>query len=130
MKKYKYLLIISLLLIINYSLVWASCDPENDRFWICKVTDTLKWNSSWSDENNFIEILDNIAWYIIGLFYFISVMLWIYAGFIILTSGWEDDRVKKWKNILIYVILWLIIIFLASQIINWVIDTLTETSNV
>jgi len=92
-------------------------------FWIDKVDDGLQ--NGWND---LVDTINNILWYIIGLFYFIAVAFWIYAGFTILTWAGDEEKMKKWKNILIYVVVGLIVIFLASQIVRWVITTLSDTS--
>ena len=86
------------------------------------VDDNLKW--WWND---LVSTVDNIAGYLIWLLYFIAVMIWIYWWFLVLTSWWEEDKVKKWRNYVIYMVLWLIIIFLASQIVHWVINVMTDT---
>lgn len=91
-------------------------------FWVERVTDNLRLG--WDD---LVWTIDNILGYIIGLFYFIAVIFGIYAGFLILTSGWDEERVKKWKKMFLYVLAWLILILLASQIIGFVISVLTDT---
>ena len=81
---------------------------------------TTKWDNI--TDGNFVDTLNNILWFIIGLLYFIAVLFALYGGFLILTAGWEEDRVKKWKTTLIQAVIGLIVIFLASQIISWVIS--------
>lgn len=92
-------------------------------FWIDKVDEGLQ---NWWDD--LVGTINNIMWYIIGLFYFIAVAFGIYAGFTILTGAGDEEKMKKWKNILIYVVVGLVVIFLASSIIRWVIATLSDTS--
>lgn len=109
--------------ILFYLLFINFCSAENAAtlFWIGRVDERyMNWDL------DFVSTVDNIFWYIIWLFYFIAVMLWIYWWFVILTSWWEDDKVTKWKNIVIYVVLWLIVIFLSSILIRWVIDILSD----
>ena len=50
----------------------------------------------------------------------VAVLFGLYGGFLILTAGGEDDKVKKGKTILIQVALGLVVIFLANSIIQWV----------
>ncbi|MDD5376714.1 MAG: hypothetical protein PHH16_01220 [Candidatus Gracilibacteria bacterium] len=50
----------------------------------------------------------------------IAVMYGLYGGFLILTAGGEDDKVKKGKTILIQVGIGLVVIFLANSIVQWV----------
>ena len=80
--------------------------------------------TSWDNitDWDFVWTLNNILWFIIGLLYFIAVAFALYGGFLILTAGGEEDRVKKWKTTLIQAVIGLIVIFLASQIISWVIS--------
>ena len=118
MKKYIYIL--GLFIFLTYNNVF--CDA-NSLFWIDKVDNSLKaW---WND---IVSWIDNIAGYLIWLFYFISVLIWIYGWFIILTSWWEEDKVKKWKNIIIFMVIWLIVVFLASQLVRWVISIMSNQS--
>jgi hypothetical protein len=45
----------------------------------------------------------------------------LYGGFQILTAGGDEEKVKKGKTTLIQAVIGLIVIFLASNIIRWVI---------
>ena len=95
----------------------------DDFFWTDKIEVDFKNN-----DIGLLTNINNIAWYIIGLLYFIAVVFAVYWWFKILTSWWDDEKVKKWKNIIIYVIIWLIVIFLASQFIHWIMNTMDETA--
>lgn len=120
-KKYAiYLLLILSLIFISDNV---SASDAGTLFWVNKIDSSLSgW---WS---NLVATVNNIAGYIIWLFYFIAVILWIYWWFLILVSWWDEEKVKKWKNIIIYVVLWLIVIFLASQLVNWVIGIMTNNA--
>ncbi len=50
----------------------------------------------------------------------------IYGGFTILTSGGDEDKVKKGKNLIIYVVIGLALVFLASQIVTWIIGIMSD----
>lgn len=50
----------------------------------------------------------------------IAVIYGLYGGFLMLTAGGEDDKVKKGKTILIQVGIGLVVIFLANSIVQWV----------
>lgn len=104
-----------------YAAYWAG--DAGTVFWIGKITPELQ-----NGGDDLVGTTNNILWYIIGLFYFIAVAFGIYAGFTILTGAGEEEKMKKWKNILIYVIVGLVVIFLASQIIRWVIGILSDTA--
>jgi len=99
---------------------WKLYAENNDIFGVNKINPILQ--NGWDD---LVSTADNILWYIIWLFYFIAVVVWIYGWFKILVSWWEEEKVKKWKNYLVYMIIWLVVIFLASIIVRWVIDVMT-----
>ena len=104
----------------SYWLAYAT--SASQLFWRDRVTSTLQWG--W---DNLIFTLDNILGFLIGLLYFISVVVVIYWWFLILVSGWDDDKLKKWKNLVIYALIWLIVIFLASNIVLWVVDVMSSS---
>jgi len=93
-----------------------------DLLWTDKIDD--KFKNGWVD---LVTKIDNILGYFIWLLYLISVVIVVWWGFLILTSGWEEEKVKSWKKYVIYALVWLVVIFLASQFINWIIDTMTAT---
>ncbi len=51
--------------------------------------------------------------------YLVAVLLGIWWGFNILTAAWDEGKVKKGKTILIQAIAWIVVIFLAGSIIDW-----------
>jgi len=56
----------------------------------------------------------------------VAVLFIIYAGFMILTAGWDDEKVKKGKSIIIQALIWIVIIFLAYSIVNWIFTFITK----
>lgn len=87
------------------------------------VSDDLK---SSDKDISLVVVIQNIVEYLIWLLYLIAIIFGLYSWVIILTASWEEERVKKWKSIMINVVLGLIVIFLSSVIINWVIDVMTS----
>ena len=73
-------------------------------------------------DGNLVNTLDLILGYFIGLLYFIAVLFALYGGFLILTAGGDEEKVKKGKTTLIQAVIGLAVIFLASQIVSWVIS--------
>jgi len=80
--------------------------------------------------NDFMTTLDNMFGYLLTFLYFIAVVFAVYGWFQILTAGWDDAAVKKWKTTLINAVIGLVVIFLSSIIIRWVIDLATGTNAV
>ena len=90
-------------------------------FWVERITENLQ-----NGGDDLVLTADNIFGYIIGLFYFIAMLFAIYGGFTILTSGWDEEKVKKGKNMIIYVVIGLALVFLASQIVTWIIGVMSD----
>jgi hypothetical protein len=67
---------------------------------------------------------------LIGNFMFflgiIAVCYGLYGGFLIMTAGGEDTKVKQGKTILIQVGIGLVVIFLANSIIQWVLGSILK----
>lgn len=69
-------------------------------------------------------VIQNWLTYITWFAYFVAIAMMIWGGFNIITSWGAEDKAKKWKTVLIQASAWLIVIFLASSLINWIISIL------
>jgi hypothetical protein len=75
--------------------------------WYDIVTTKCIWNARLDTvSDTFIQIINWMNWFI-GI---ITILLIIYAWFIILFSSWEEEKVKKAKNTLIYIAIWLFLL--------------------
>jgi hypothetical protein len=83
------------------------------------VNEWVKWTGSSLD-----TVLQNWLTYLVWFLYFVAIAMMIYWAFLIITAGWEEDRVKKGKTILIQAVAWLIVVFIANSIIVWLIQWL------
>ena len=111
------LIIYSLLLLFvdtSYASGWID-------FWGDNVSDWLKW---WNGD--LISTIQNMVWYLIWLLYLIALIINLYWGFSILTAGWDEEKVKKWRSTILRWVIGLIIIFLASTLVNWVITVMSS----
>ena len=77
-------------------------------------------------DGKLVETLNTILGYFIGLLYFIALLFALYGGFMILTAGGDEEKVKKGKTTLIQAVIGLAVIFLASQVVRWVIVAFTS----
>lgn len=88
-----------------------------------------QWTTTWDNGTNgaFIDTLNNMLGYLVGLLYFVAVVFALYGGFQILTAGWDEDKVKSGKTTLVNAVIGLVVIFLASIIVNWIISLASTT---
>jgi type IV secretory pathway VirB2 component (pilin) len=77
----------------------------------------------WSDKTADIVIQSWVA-YISTFLSIIAIIVILWAGFQILTSAWDEEKTKKWKTIIIQAVIWLLVIFIASSIVNLIITWL------
>jgi hypothetical protein len=56
--------------------------------------------------NHMVEFILIFAW---PVAIFFLILAWYYF----ITASWDEDRIKKWKNIIINVILWFIILLMS-----------------
>ena len=99
---------------------WASGTPES-TFGVNNA------NTVWSKLENqtLSEAIQTYVNYIMTFLYLIAVWFALWGWFNILTAWGDEEKVKKGKTTLINAAMWLAAIFLASTIINWVINLFT-----
>ena len=98
---------------------WESIDFWNERVeWKIQGTGA-------SADSAIQDIVSNLLKFI----WIVAVLYGIYGGFLILTAWWKDDNVKKWKTILVQSFIWIVVIFLAYSIVNWILTMIVWTDN-
>ncbi|MCH2188296.1 hypothetical protein MK079_00505 [Candidatus Gracilibacteria bacterium] len=78
-------------------------------------------------ERSASEYVQDVVAYILSFLAIITVVVIIYAGFVILTSVGNDEKVSSAKNTLLSSLIGLGLIFLAFPIAQFIIDVLTTT---
>ncbi|EKD65997.1 MAG: hypothetical protein ACD_49C00068G0002 [uncultured bacterium (gcode 4)] len=107
-----------------FSIYWK-VDCEQDWSWTLCNWDEL-WNPNLSETVEIARTIIKFATWFIGI---LVIILIIYAGFLILTSSWNEDRMKKAKWIFKYIIIWIFMIvmsvilfeFMGGKDISWII---------
>ncbi len=96
---------------------WDSCWLEE---WVDSVKniDAIEWNRSAS------EYIQAVVKYILSFLSLVAILVIIYAWFNLLTWIWDEEKAKKTKQIIVYAVLWLVIIFLAWPIVDFVVKIL------
>lgn len=131
MKKILLSFIILLLSIFSFaentfsSTTWTYCDPK-DAFCLEKKT-----KNDLKVEQSLDKLIENSVVYLLWFIYFIAIIYWMYWAYNILTAASDDEKVEKWKKIILRAVLWIIVIFSASIIAqfllwNWNSNSLIE----
>ncbi len=116
MKKFTYSIIGLLLLNLNNTNAAMI-------FWKDKVEDWLEWSATGADSA--IQVLITNA---MMFLYLVAVVYGLWGGFLILTAWWKEDNVKKWRTVIIQALSGLVIIWLASSIVQWLVDSILKTT--
>ena len=90
-------------------------------FWEDRVQEGVRGTSESADQA--VQTLITRA---ISFLYIVAVLYGLWGGFNILTAGGDEEKVKKGKTIIIQALIGLVVIFLASSIIQWLIWTILQ----
>lgn len=105
------------------------CDWEDDyECWLKEWIDAIKEKTPDEivKEDTASIYSQKVVNYLLWFIYLISVFIIIYAWFNILTSIGDEEKMKNSKRMIIYVIIWTLIIFLAYPIIDFVDNVLSN----
>ena len=81
----------------------------------------MRWNvDGIVTDRSLSEYIQDIVAFLLGFLSIIAVIYIIYAGFTLLSSAWDEDKMKNTKNTILYVIIGLVIIWLAGPITTFV----------
>lgn len=126
LKKWKstfFMALIGFLMIqLPYRIVGAlyggipDCSSSISNMWSysqnpCRIADG--WSANF---NEWVSLVADIFKYINSFLTLACVILVIYAGFLYMTSSWEESKTKKAKNIIIYIAIGLILLVASHAI--------------
>lgn len=104
------------------------CD-NNDcwyEWWVQKVKEIVE---NAETNKTLSEYIQDIVIYIIWFISLIAVIYIIYAWFRILVWGGSDDSIKNSRKTILHVVIWIILIWLAWSIVEFIIKILNESSS-
>jgi len=78
--------------------------------------------------NDTVKIIASSIKYLTWFVGIVTMLLIIFAWFNILTSSWDEAKVKKWKSTIKYIIIWIALIVCSVIIFNFI--TWKELSNI
>lgn len=93
------------------------------RFGETEVDSGLQGSTASADDA--VQVLITNA---ISFLYLVAVVFALWGGFNILTAGGDEEKVKKGKTILIQAAIGLVVIFLASSIVKWIVGSILGTT--
>lgn len=102
---------------VPYCNNWECWIPE----WVEAIKD-IDWLVT---DRSATEYIQDIVVYVLRFLAIIATILIIYAWFNLLTSAWDEEKAKKSKQIIIYTIIWIFIIFIAWPLIKFVLGIFT-----
>jgi len=72
------------------------------------------------------SLLGNVLRALFAVLGSVALLMFIYGGFVWLTSGGEAEKIQKGKDTMVWAVLGIAIIFASFAIVTFVIDTLTK----
>lgn len=75
--------------------------------------------------NRIINDLIARIWGILGV---VAVLMIVYGAFLMTLSGGDEEKIKKWKDLVKWTVLWFIALVAAGWIISLIITTIFEFS--
>lgn len=97
---------------------------EGDECWLVEWVEAIKGISAIETKVPASKYIQRVVTYILWFLMLLSVWIIIYAWMVLLTWVWDEEKAKKTKQIILYAIFWLIIIWLAYPISQFVFDWL------
>jgi len=129
-----FILLFSIFFIWSTSFAASPCgyDEENPDIW-SQIDNCLTWTAliDWGDvkieswfKANILSIVEKI-----GIFLSI-VAVWsiVYWAFMLTISTWEDEKIKKWKDIVKWWIFWFLAVISAGWLIAVVVNLIYSFS--
>lgn len=71
------------------------------------------------------SVLDQVAGWFLIVVVTVSVIFFVYAGFLYITSGGDDDKIKKAKDYLLYGVIGIAVALLAKAITTVVMNLIS-----
>lgn len=89
---------------------WGEC-------WVQQGIDLVwTWIDDIETERTLSQYIQDVAIYALSFISIIAVLYILYAGFRILIWNWDEEQLKKSKMTIIYVMIWLVVMWLAWSI--------------
>jgi small-conductance mechanosensitive channel len=111
---------------VGFILVKVSAKLVYSIYWNIECTETILWTQQCKDTalgnpdlGATTKIIATVLQYMTWFVGIITIILIVYAWFMIVTSNWDDGKVKKWKSVIKYIIIWIVMIAASVLIFNF-----------
>ena len=74
------------------------------------------------DNTEYLKLSKTINKYLWFFMWTVSLIVVVYAWFLLMSSNWSDEDLKKWNKMLIWGLVWIFVSLLAYVIIRLLID--------
>ncbi len=91
----------------------------NAEFFPNKVDPWIAWTQDPADVAVQTLITRGI-WFL----YLVAVVYALWGWFMILTAGWAEEKVKKWRTVITQALIGLVVIWLANSIVSFVVNSI------
>jgi prepilin signal peptidase PulO-like enzyme (type II secretory pathway) len=78
--------------------------------------DPLRGNAS----TDMVSVVQTFVQWVLGLLSIVAVIMGIYAGFLMVTAGWDEEKMKKGKHILMQVAIGIVVIILSYTFVTFI----------
>jgi len=82
------------------SIFQTNCVNQTDLVWFANIVVKV------------IDWMNSFLWIIV-------ILMIIYAGFLVITSVWDEEKLKKAKSIILYIIVWIFILIFNYLILTF-----------
>lgn len=114
--------------VIWFILIKISARLVYSIYWQAECTETLLWSTECKDtalsNPNLTEttkIIASVLKYATWFIWVITIILIIWAWFLLISSSWDEAKSKKAKSIIKYIIIWVILIASSVMLFNFMV---------
>lgn len=111
---------------VNYWWGWEVPYCNDGECWLDKWVDAIKNVGVVETAKTASQYIQDIVIFLLWFLMLIAVLIIIYSWLVLLTWVWDEEKAKKTKQIILYTIGWLIIIFLAYPLTEFVFRVLNS----
>jgi len=100
---------------------WATTNPYGGNGWNLEkwINEAKNWIDGIEKNKKLSVYSQEVVAYLLTFVSVIAVIYLIYWGFVMMLSAWNEEKVKKTKWIITYVILWILVMWISYSLVLW-----------